>query len=129
MDDAAGPILLVEDDPAMRDAVVELLEGDGYAVRCAANGRQALEVLARIVPPSLILLDLMMPIMDGWQFLAERRRLESSGARRAPVVLLSGLGFIRGAAGVADFLRKPIDAEALLACVRRFAHASTHQPA
>jgi CheY-like chemotaxis protein len=129
MDDVPGPILLVEDDPAMRDAVVELLEGEGYAVRCAANGRQALELLARSETPSLILLDLMMPIMDGWQFLEERRRIEDSGARRAPVVLLSGLGFIRGAVGVADFLRKPIDAEALLGCVRRFAHASTHQPA
>ena len=124
MDDATGPILLVEDDPAMRDAVIELLEGEGYAVRCAANGRQALEVLARSEAPSLILLDLMMPIMDGWQFLAERRRLADSGARRAPVVLLSGLGFIRGAAGVADFLRKPIDPEALLGCVRRFAGTS-----
>jgi len=129
MDDATGPILLVEDDPAMRDAVIELLEGEGYAVRCAANGRQALEVLARSEAPSLILLDLMMPIMDGWQFLAERRRLADSGARRAPVVLLSGLGFIRGAAGVADFLRKPIDPEALLGCVRRFAGTSTHQTA
>lgn len=127
MDDAAGPILVVEDDPGMRDAVVELLEGEGYAVRFAANGRQALELLARMEPPTLILLDLMMPIMDGWQFLDERRRLQDSGARRAPVVLLSGLGFIRGAPGVADFLRKPIDPEALLGCVRRFAGASTHQ--
>jgi CheY-like chemotaxis protein len=129
MDDAAGPILLVEDDPATREAVVELLQSEGYAVRSAANGRQALEVLARSEPPRLILLDLMMPVMDGWQFLAELRRDEDSRARRTPVVLLSGLGFIRGAAGVADFLRKPIDAAALLECVRRFAGASTHQTA
>jgi CheY-like chemotaxis protein len=129
MDDAAGPILLVEDDPATREAVVELLQSEGYAVRSAANGRQALEVLARSEPPRLILLDLMMPVMDGWQFLAELRRDEDAGVRRTPVVLLSGLGFIRGAAGVADFLRKPIDAAALLGCVRRFAGASTHQTA
>jgi CheY-like chemotaxis protein len=129
MDDAAGSILIVEDDPATREAVVELLQSEGYAVRSAANGRQALEVLARSEPPRLILLDLMMPIMDGWQFLAELRRDEGSSARRTPIVLLSGLGFIRGAAGVADFLRKPIDAAALLGCVRRFAGASTHQTA
>jgi CheY-like chemotaxis protein len=129
MDDAAGPILLVEDDPATREAVAELLQSEGYAVRSAANGRQALEVLARSEPPRLILLDLMMPVMDGWQFLAELRRGEDAGARRTPVVLLSGLGFIRGAPGVADFLRKPIDAAALLGCVRRFAGASTHQTA
>ena len=129
MDEAAGTILVVEDDPSMRDAVVELLEGEGYTVRCAANGRQALEVLGRIGPPTLILLDLMMPVMDGWQFLAERRRLEDPGLHRTPVVLLSGLGFIRGAPGVADFLRKPIDAAALIGCVRRFAGASARQPA
>jgi CheY-like chemotaxis protein len=126
MDDAAGPILVVEDDPATRDAVVALLEDEGYVVMGAANGLQALEILARSEPPSLILLDLMMPVMDGWKFLAERRRIES-GTRRTPVVLLSGLGFIRGADGIADFLRKPIDAEALLGCVRRFGRASTHQ--
>ncbi|HKD17377.1 MAG TPA: response regulator [Thermoanaerobaculia bacterium] len=126
MDDAAAPILLVEDDPSMRDALVTLLEGEGYSVRCAENGRQALDVLARSETPSLILLDLMMPVMDGWQFLAARRQVENADARGTPVVLLSGLGFIRGASDVADFLRKPIDAEALLGCVRRFARASTH---
>ena len=129
MDDAVGPILVVEDDPATREAIRELLEGEGYAVRCAANGREALDSLARTGPPSLILLDLTMPVMDGWQFLAERRGLARSDARSAPVVLLSGLSFIRGAAGIADFLRKPIDPEALRGCVRRFCRASTHQPA
>jgi len=127
MDDAVGPILVVEDDPATREAIRELLEGEGYAVRCAENGRQALEVLARTGPPSLILLDLMMPVMDGWQFLAEWRRIETSVERPTPVVLLSGLGFIRGAAGIADFLRKPIDPEELLGCVGRFGRAPSHQ--
>jgi CheY-like chemotaxis protein len=129
MDEAARPILVVEDDPATRDALVALLEDEGYAVKTAENGRHALDVLARGEPPSLILLDLMMPVMDGWQFLDQRRRIDDADRRSAPVVLLSGLGFIRGAAGVADFLRKPIDPDELLGCVRRFGGASTHQTA
>jgi CheY-like chemotaxis protein len=59
-----------------------------------------------------------MPVMDGWQFLAERAR--DPATRRTPVVLLSGLPYIPNAPGVADFLSKPIDAKRLLDCVRRF---------
>ncbi|HWZ84570.1 MAG TPA: response regulator [Thermoanaerobaculia bacterium] len=113
-------ILLVEDDVAMRTGLEGLLNSEGYTVVSTSNGREALEVLAAAdEPPSLILLDLMMPVMDGWRFLAERRR--AAGAlSRPPVVLLSGLDFISGATGVSDFLRKPVDATALLECVRRF---------
>ncbi|HEX5135091.1 MAG TPA: hypothetical protein VFW81_06860, partial [Thermoanaerobaculia bacterium] len=63
-------------------------------------------------------LDLNMPVMDGWQFLAERPK--DAVARAAPVVLLSGLPYIPNAEGVADFLTKPVNAARLLACVRRF---------
>jgi CheY-like chemotaxis protein len=113
-------ILLVEDDTAMRTGLAYLLHSEGYRVVSTRNGREALEVLASAdEPPSLILLDLMMPVMDGWRFLAERRR--AAGAlSRPPVVLLSGLDFISGATGVSDFLRKPVDPAALLDCVRRF---------
>ncbi len=58
-----------------------------------------------------------MPVMDGWQFLAEWRDRKS--AAHCPVVLLSGLSFIQDAPGVADFLPKPVDSKKLLACVRR----------
>ncbi len=127
--DERSTILLVDDDDAVRVAVGALLEEEGFSVLCAENGREALDLLERGESPSLILLDLVMPVVDGWQFLAERGRTGSSGARSAPVVLLSGLGFIRGAAGIADFLRKPIDSGALLACVRRFCRASSPRPA
>jgi len=113
-------ILLVEDDTAMRTGLAYLLHSEGYAVVSTCNGREALEVLAAAdEPPCLILLDLMMPVMDGWKFLAERRRAAGS-ISRPPVVLLSGLDFISGATGVSDFLRKPVDAAALLECVKRF---------
>jgi CheY-like chemotaxis protein len=68
----------------------------------------------------MILLDLMMPVMDGWQFLAERARR----AYRTPVVLLSGLAFIQDAPGVADFLSKPVDLAKLRSCLDRFCSGS-----
>lgn len=110
-------ILVVDDDPVVRTALLQLLDEDGYRAVGAENGQEAL-ALAETEAPRLILLDLMMPVMDGWQFLAEwngRPRGE-----RCPVVLLSGLAYIHDAPGVADFLSKPVDVAKLVACVRRF---------
>ena len=111
-------VFLVDDDDALLEALGSLLESEGYEVETARNGREALEKLATTAPPGVILLDLKMPVMDGWQFLAARSA--ESVAVSVPVVLLSGLSFIPNAPGVADFLSKPIDPSRLLACVRRF---------
>jgi CheY-like chemotaxis protein len=112
-------VLIVDDDEGALDALGGLLEIEGYSVVKARNGREALESLAATgEEPGLILLDLKMPIMDGWQFLAERAK--DAATRGTPVVLLSGLPFIPNAPGIADFLSKPIDAKRLLDCVRRF---------
>ena len=113
-----GTVLVVDDDPGIREAVEDLLTGEGYSVALAEDGLDALERLASMPPPCLILLDLRMPRLDGWQFLA--RRNGSGDRARVPVVLLSGMTFIRDAPGVADFLAKPIRPEKLLDCVRRF---------
>jgi signal transduction histidine kinase/CheY-like chemotaxis protein len=80
------PVLLVEDDPATREVVRRALERDGWVVSEADNGRTALESLA-LATPDLILLDLMMPEMDGFEFVAELRRTESG--RRIPVVVVT----------------------------------------
>lgn len=115
-------VLIVDDDEATLGSLGSLLELEGYSVERARNGREALDKIALArEAPGLILLDLKMPVMDGWQFLAERSR--NAVARAAPVVLLSGLPFIPNAEGVSDFLTKPIDAKRLLACVRRFCGA------
>ena len=111
-------VFLVDDDDALLEALGSLLESEGYEVETARNGREALEKLATTAPPGVILLDLKMPVMDGWQFLAARSA--ESVAVSVSVVLLSGLSFIPNAPGVADFLSKPIDPSRLLACVRRF---------
>jgi CheY-like chemotaxis protein len=116
MSRADGAILVVDDDRGVREGVRALLESEGYAVETASDGAEAIEKL-RGGDVRLVLLDLAMPGVDGWQFLA--RRESEAGFPRAPVVLLSGLPFIRDAPGVADFIRKPIDSDRLLDCVHR----------
>jgi two-component system, cell cycle response regulator DivK len=80
-------VLVVDDDPAQRDGLAEVLETRGYAVAQAANGWEALE-LAIAERPTMILLDLNMPVMDGWEVL---HALKGSGTlRNIPVVVLTG---------------------------------------
>ena len=67
-------ILLVDDDDALREALAEFLEERGYEVSCAGDGREALALLAAPPAPNAILLDLAMPVMDGWAFRAAQRR-------------------------------------------------------
>jgi CheY-like chemotaxis protein len=82
----ATDVLVVEDDPATRDLLRRLLESDGWTVAEAENGRAALAALGRRVP-SLILLDLMMPVMDGCQFAAELRKVDAW--RDIPVIVIT----------------------------------------
>ena len=79
-------ILVVDDDPIIRDVLVEALQDEGYDVVACRDGQEALESLAEWVP-DLILLDLMMPRVDGWEF--RQRQLEADGLRGVPVILLS----------------------------------------
>jgi CheY-like chemotaxis protein len=113
-------ILVVEDDADIRDVLVEVLELEGYEIAVAGNGREALEHLRRAKRPDLILLDLMMPVMDGWQFRAEQRQNpEWAGI---PVVILTAHGSSHLKAnsnGVAGFLKKHVELEDLLATVKQ----------
>ena len=114
-------VMLVEDDPDIREMICALLELEGWRVIAYSNGTEALDALrAQSDPPFLILLDLMMPVMNGWQFLAEQERDPSLSG--IPVVVLSG-DVREGAPGslhVDGYLRKPIDLDVLLATVRKF---------
>ncbi len=84
--DSAREVLVVEDDPPTRDLLRRMLEADGWSVTEAENGRTGLEALGHLTP-TLILLDLMMPVMDGWQFAAELRAHEAW--RDLPVVVIT----------------------------------------
>jgi CheY-like chemotaxis protein len=109
------PILVVEDNEPSRLVVKTLLESAGYRVACATNGREAMDHLRQAGPPRLILLDLSMPVMDGWQFCQQQKRNPAWAS--IPVVLLSGeddLARHAAALGVAGYFPKPIEFERLL---------------
>ena len=106
-------VLVVDDDPAIRDFLSMALEGEGYAIETARNGREALDKIRRD-PPDMILLDLVMPTMDGWCFLAMQRT--ASAGCRIPVLAMSAMGgrYMARELGATDFLAKPFDLDALL---------------
>ena len=114
--EAGKRILLVEDDEITRGAVKMVLEWEGYRVDCAANGQEALDYLHSHGRPSLILLDVMMPVLDGEGFRREQQRDPSLA--KIPVVVVSALeaGARLDAAG---HVRKPFQVEELLAAIRR----------
>jgi two-component system sensor histidine kinase/response regulator len=115
--DGCGCILVVDDDEDILDVVGALLSEQGYQVRCAVNGAGALAEVARAAP-DLILLDVRMPTMDGWDFC---RRLPEVGGRAVPVVVMSADPHAEARAraeGVAGFLQKPFELKALFVQVR-----------
>src|SRR4051794_12053611 len=99
-------VLLVEDESETREALREILAMNGYAVRTAANGREALDLLRAGEAPDVIVFDLRMPVMDGWSFRAQLK-LEPRFAR-TPVIAMSADGTAQAAAiDAAQFLSKP----------------------
>src|SRR5450432_4374322 len=115
-------VLVVDDDVGVRDFLGEFLGLLGYKVETAGDGLEALEHLADpSLQPCVIVLDLMMPVMSGWEF----RREQARDARLAniPVVLVSGvvsdLGQEADGVQVKDFVKKPFDLNALAAAVGR----------
>jgi CheY-like chemotaxis protein len=122
-------ILIVEDDADIRDLMKIFLEADGYRVDAAADGIDALEQLHAGARPTVILLDLMMPRMDGEQFL---KQLRASEFAKIPVVIISGhwIAPRRARELCADCcLMKPVEFTELLKTVRRFTTARSNRDA
>jgi CheY-like chemotaxis protein len=112
-------ILIVEDDPAIRTALQLALEMEGYHVKSASQGKEALEMLPRIDTPCLILLDLMMPIMNGWDFAKALRQ----DMVLAPIPVALVTAYSEEAAdfqGAQALIKKPVDLELLYQVVRKF---------
>lgn len=116
---AKKTILIVEDDEGIREAMSLFLEVFGYGVRTAGNGKQALELLAREPAPQMILLDLMMPVMDGYEFL--RARKADAALAQIPVVIVSAFSGDIPGANVQGFVNKPIDFDRLRVLMDRYA--------
>lgn len=113
-------VMIVEDDTDIREALTQILEDEGYRVASAGNGLDAIGLLRGRERPCLILLDLMMPVMNGWQFRTEQQR--DTALADIPVVIISADGAARRetvASGVQGFLQKPIELDELLEVVSR----------
>jgi CheY-like chemotaxis protein len=103
-------ILVVDDDCDVRSALVDVLSSEGYEVVCFANGDEALAYLRRNPPPSAILLDLFMPVMNGWEFF---RRIRATRFGDIPIIAMTGAEPHWGSP-VPLVLRKPLSPEFLL---------------
>ena len=112
-------VFIIEDDVDTRDMLAKFLELEGYRVELASNGRQALDLLATGALANVIVLDLMMPVMDGWEF--RRRQIEDARLRNIPTIVVSAAGRDRLAQINADaYLTKPVDMDELLERVSQF---------
>jgi len=118
-----GPVLLVEDDLDIAEAILDVLMDEGYEVAHATNGREALELLHTQPRPAVILLDLMMPEMDGPQFRAEQ--LRDPALSSIPVVVLSADRLVAQKAkelGVWGYVTKPLQPDQLVSIVEQSTH-------
>jgi CheY-like chemotaxis protein len=114
-------VLIIEDDPSLREVIAELLEDVGYEVAQARNGLEGLDEASHH-RPDLILLDLMMPAMNGWQFRAAQK--EDAALATIPVIVMSAFEPEEGDEALEDVAArfpKPFDVMALLEGVRRHA--------
>jgi CheY-like chemotaxis protein len=104
--------MVVDDDRDIREAMRDILEEEGYPVVTAANGAEALALLERTPRPCVVLLDLMMPVMDGWEFLREGQA--RSVLAGVPVIVVTASTVREPPAGAAALLRKPLDLPSVL---------------
>ncbi len=122
-------VMAVDDDPDILLAFKDVLELEGYTVLLARGGREALDLLRQGARPAVILLDLMMPDINGWDFL--ERQLADASIAALPVVVVSGQGVSArdvAALGVSGYLKKPVDLEQLLGTLERYVRRPQAQP-
>jgi CheY-like chemotaxis protein len=110
-------ILVVEDDEDAREAMVALLQMKGYRAVPAGNGREALDYLDQAPAPDLIILDLWMPVMDGWQFRSEQTR--NPRIAHIPVIVVTALAD-RADVDANEVIIKPVDVDRLLTKVDKY---------
>jgi CheY-like chemotaxis protein len=117
----APPVLVVEDHTDTREMIAALLTAEGFAVVTAENGQRGLERLLH-TRPCLVLLDLMMPVMTGWEFRRAQLSLPDSDLAAVPVLLLTAVPDADREADrlhAADVIAKPLDFDQLVATVKR----------
>ena len=118
-----GVILIVDDDEAIREALQMALENEGYETALATHGEEALAWLGTHPVPGLVLLDLMMPVMDGWQVIDQLR--QTGRLFEVPIVVITAFGRELGSATGLPLLRKPIELSTLMSVVDENCRAAT----
>lgn len=121
MNPAEEPVLVVEDDADLREGLALLLEAEGMTVVTAHDGQEALERLSAEPHPCLMLLDLMMPGMNGYELL---ERVRGTPLAQTPIIVCSANPPASGVDSVAAVMRKPFDIDDLLRLVRRCCRSS-----
>lgn len=119
------PVLVIEDHPDTRHMVEDYLTFEGIPTVCAQNGLEGLAALRR-AEPAVVLLDLSMPVMDGWRFREEQLGLVEASLASIPVVIMTALTGCEEHArrlGAVDVIQKPIDLDRMVAIVRRYCGA------
>jgi CheY-like chemotaxis protein len=118
----AGTILIVDDDPLAREGLRSVLESEGYGVIVTSDGSDALTYLNHHPLPSLIFLDMMMPRIDGWQFLTLFRQTDAWS--HIPVIITTSMSVASPewaeSLGAAGLLKKPFDPQEMLEPLRQF---------
>jgi two-component system chemotaxis response regulator CheY len=112
-------VMIVEDDSDIRESLESALEIEGYHSVTAQNGLEAVNLLEHGTRPCLILLDLMMPVMDGWEFL-DRRAHEEPEISNIPVVVVSAAGERMQTPMAQSHLKKPVDLDRLIEIVDKY---------
>lgn len=122
-------ILIVEDERDAREALKEILEMEGFSVVTAENGQVGIELLQDVEEPCLILLDLMMPVMNGWEFLETLRRQQKHVLATIPVVVVSAIADLTAAQQKynCDFMKKPVNVQSLVSLAHQYCKASRSQ--
>jgi DNA-binding response OmpR family regulator len=110
-------IVIIEDDDDLRTLIALLLSDEGYDVLAFARARDGVSAIENGEPADLIVLDLMMPDMNGWEFCAHR--VGSARLAEVPVLVVTARRDAAGLAGVTEVLFKPFDAEDLMAAIAR----------
>jgi CheY-like chemotaxis protein len=114
-------VLIIEDDESIRELLIELLESEGYIVSSAENGLLGLEFLKNNSKPDIILMDLMMPVMDGYTFRSEQ--LKNPQWNKIPTVVMSAEASAKEKLknySITAFLAKPIELETILKTIEKY---------
>lgn len=111
-------VVILEDDPDVREELEAALRHEGFVVHSAENGREGLYLLTRLGDSPLVLVDLMMPVLSGWHVIDWLQQIGSA----SPIIVITAVGDVAEVPGVAGFVRKPLNLDELLPLVH--AHAA-----